>query len=84
MFENIHAFADGNGRVGRTLMNYYFMIHEIAPVIIYDEDKKQYYQALEAFDQNDTLKPLKQLILQQQKKTWERNIGERPKLHKFI
>ena len=84
MFENIHAFANGNGRVGRSLMNYYFMIHEIAPVIIYDEDKKQYYQALEAFDQNDTLKPLKQLILQQQKKTWERNIVERPKLHKFI
>lgn len=84
MFENIHAFADGNGRVGRTLMNYYFMIHEIAPVIIYDEDKKQYYQALEAFDQNDTLEPLKQLIQQQQQKTWERNIDERPKLHKFI
>lgn len=46
MYENIHPFADGNGRVGRTLMNYYFMIHDIAPVVIYNDDRKEYYHAL--------------------------------------
>lgn len=70
VFESIHPFADGNGRVGRTLMNYYFMIHDIAPIIIYNEDKKLYYEALEAFDTNEDLNPLYQFIEYEQEKTW--------------
>jgi Fic family protein len=39
-FESIHPFADGNGRTGRTLMNYYLMINGLPPTILYEEDKK--------------------------------------------
>lgn len=72
-FENIHPFADGNGRVGRTLMNYYFMTHGIAPVIIYNDDKNDYYDALEAYDTKGTLEPLKIFVENQQQKTWQKS-----------
>lgn len=47
VFEQIHPFADGNGRAGRTLMNDYFMIHDIAPTMIYHENKHKHCKPLE-------------------------------------
>ncbi|MCC8081597.1 MAG: Fic family protein [Lachnospiraceae bacterium] len=32
-FEEIHAFADGNSRLGRTLLNYYLMLHDYPPLV---------------------------------------------------
>lgn len=86
MFEHIHPFADNNGRAGRTLMNYYFMIHDIAPVIIYNEDKPAYYQALEAFDQEDSsLAPLKSFVEAEQAKTWsKKKSGGKKQLENFL
>lgn len=71
-FENIHPFADGNGRVGRTLLNYYLLTHNVSPVIIYEEDCKEYYRSLERFDTDADLQPLKDFIVREQEKTWTR------------
>lgn len=69
-FENIHPFADGNGRTGRTLMNYFLMIHNIPPAVIYEEDKETYYLALSVFDQMEKLDGFVRFIKEQTVKTW--------------
>ncbi len=69
-FENIHPFSDGNGRVGRLLMNYILLIHNHPPITIYEEDRKEYYSALEKFDENLELKSLTDFLKKQLVKTW--------------
>ncbi len=69
-FENIHPFADGNGRTGRTLMNYFLMIHNMPPTVIHEEDKETYYLALSVFDQTEKLDGFVRFIKEQTVKTW--------------
>ena len=71
-FEYIHPFADGNGRVGRTLMNYWLMINDCPPLIIYEEDRRAYYDALKAYDEEEDLQPLIDFLKQETVKTWKR------------
>lgn len=49
-FENIHPFADGNGRVGRWLLNYFLVLNNHPPIVIRGEHKEKYYECLERFD----------------------------------
>ena len=71
-FENIHPFADGNGRTGRILMNYFLMLHGYPPLIVYDEDRREYCKALDAYHTGQDIKPLRVFIEQQTVKTWEK------------
>ncbi len=69
-FENIRPFADGNGRAGRTVMNYHLMLNSHPPIILFEEDRKKYYKALEQFDRKKDSEPLTAFLTAQCEKTW--------------
>jgi Fic family protein len=46
LFERIHPFADGNGRVGRLLMAYQAIQNNIVPPLITNDDREKYLNAL--------------------------------------
>ncbi len=78
--ENIHPFADGSGRTGRLAMNYFLILHNHPPIVIHEEDRKAYYDALEAWDMEQQLRPMVDFLKNQTVKTWEKQLErEKPK-----
>lgn len=71
-FENIHPFADGNGRTGRLLMNYILLIHSHPPIIIFDGNKAEYYKALEEFDTGLKLNKMIDFLNRETVETWKK------------
>ena len=72
-FENIHPFADGNGRTGRLALNYFLLTHNYPPVIIHEQDRNEYFQALEKWDNQQELSPMSLFLKSQIIKTWQKS-----------
>ena len=73
-FEYIHPFADGNGRVGRTLLNYFLMIRNHPPLIVFDDDKADYYTAIEAYDKTEDITLMYEFLRYQTERAWEKTL----------
>ena len=61
-FEQIHPFSDGNGRVGRLLMNVMLLSANFAPAIIRQEQKQLYYTYLYKAQTKEDLSQLEDFL----------------------
>ena len=64
-FENIHPFQDGNGRVGRILLNSILLKHKMPPLNIELKNRHEYYAALQAYEKEHNLRPTIELMLKE-------------------
>jgi len=66
-FENVHPFKDGNGRVGRILLNNILIKHGLPPINIDFKNRAEYYVTLKEYEVNKNLKPTIELYLKEYK-----------------
>ncbi len=53
-------------------MNYLLVLHGRPPIVIHEEDRRAYYEALGAWDNGQDLAPLCAFPRSQTEKTWEK------------
>jgi len=66
-FENIHPFADGNGRVGRILLNNILLKNGLPPLNIDLKNQREYYETLQVYEKEGNIRPSIELILKEYK-----------------
>ena len=63
VFEYIHPFCDGNGRIGRVIINYLLIRDGFVPVNIKFIDRAKYYEAFKTFDANGDTSIMEEIVL---------------------
>jgi hypothetical protein len=57
------------------------MAHNHPPIIIYDDNKHLYYDALARYDAAEELEPMRLFLKQQTERTWEKSLEREQRRH---
>ncbi|OGP66838.1 MAG: hypothetical protein A2W27_08290 [Deltaproteobacteria bacterium RBG_16_44_11] len=61
-FETVHPFCDGNGRIGRVIINYHLARLGFPNIIIRDKEKLLYYRAFGEYKDSKNTKIMEKII----------------------
>ncbi len=61
-FETVHPFCDGNGRIGRVIINFQLMRSGFPCIIIRDKEKRIYYASFNEYRDSKNTKTMEKIV----------------------